>query len=117
MANKLYTLVSVHYYDESVEDTNVAFNCLSLRYAKDICDDDNNSHWIGDTFQSDMDTISKYAWEKEDVDYFAQENPEVTGHVFKITDYESEDDRGFATVNYVPRKAKIQSILDDDDLG
>jgi hypothetical protein len=109
--DKTYILYSIEYYDENIGDNNVASNVLSLRYANMQCTDD--KYWIGGIYQSRLEDILKFEWDKEDVDFFAQEHPEVANCTFKAVVYDSDSGYGYTTISYVPRKWKIQNIIDD----
>ncbi len=75
--DKYYTIYCFEYHDESIDETNAAFNVLT-KYMKDQCvrEHDVNLSWFSHTLDLKIDDILRYTWDKEDIDIFLTENPE-----------------------------------------
>lgn len=110
---KMYDVYHFDYYDESIEESNVAFSVLTER-TKIEANKKNKDCWFSRSSKMTLKQILRYSWDTEDIDRFVEENPECSDSEF-YTDGYSEEKRKYMTIKYKPlfaiRDKKINDIL------
>ncbi len=76
-----YLVWVLHFYDEAIEENNVAGNCLSRKCAEE---QEKHGSWIHDRYIYNKEGILGDVWDKEDVNEFVKENPESISWTFLI---------------------------------
>jgi len=79
--NKVYWVYVLHHYDENIEENNVSGQYLT-RNAADKQEEFGS--WVADRYRSDIESILKNIWDKEDVSEFVKENPENISETFIV---------------------------------
>lgn len=100
-----YSVYNLESFDESIEENNAYGQCLSKKYAERLQEDSRGDIWIGSISTVDIEKILEYYWEKDDVNNFIKENPEVASQTFIICrwDKNSHKDKYY---EYCPIKEK-----------
>ena len=110
---KMYDVYHFDYYDESIEENNVAFSVLTER-TKIEANKENIDCWFSGSSKMTLKQILKYSWDTEDIDRFVEENLECSDSEFYTNSY-SEEKRKYIIIKYKPlfaiRDKKINDIL------
>ena len=109
---KKYKTYLYFHFDESIEEENTYGVTLTKKFGNRMVEESNQQCWLGHIIDTDMSTILKTCWSKEDVDLFVEDNPECSSLTFCVW----KRDRNFRERNwreYCPLSEKRDLILNE----
>ena len=115
---KKYIIYTYDFYDESIEESNTAFCCLTEKFGnfqEKISEESHSPVWRSGSLTISLDQILNNIWDKDDIDMFVEINLECAHETFNIyknyiQDFPLEFSRG-NYIKYCPLQEKRDKIL------
>ena len=92
---KQYRIYNYDHFDESIEENNSAFCCLTKKfgdYQEKLSEKSYNPIWFSGTSDMSIKQILNHIWDKEDIDMFVELNPECANETFTIYKHYTQED-------------------------